>query len=300
MLVSTLEKQDKVHELMPWYNVLAPKKPVPIKGAPSHLGLWVRGAGDWGRVVYCLRDAKGERWISIGTKDQWNCDDLHSWSSFNFDGWRYLRFEMPGHTGYDNYRKHGTSWWGSYGGDGVVDLPLKLEQIIVEQRTHVLYVNDVQPAPTNAVAFGKLYAEYAAPEDATAEAVRISRLRMPLPAGLPDLPNPIKDMEVSGTGAATAIIRLEAPAWGADGTRMNVHFKEVPGARNYYVWVSAHEDGRGAVNLTPAGIRNGALVTSLRAAVKLSFWVVWQDEKGALSKPSPVHTETLVNTFKEQ
>jgi hypothetical protein len=179
VLRSTLGVQDKTHELMPWYNILVPAKPIPLEGAPSHLGLWVKGASDWGRVVYVLRDAKGEKWASIGTQDEYNCDDVHSWSAFNFDGWRYLRFELPGHTGYDSFRKHGTTWWRSDGGDGVVDLPLALEAIIVEQRTHVLYVNDVQPAASDAVFFGRLYVEHATPADATAEAVRVSRLRMP-------------------------------------------------------------------------------------------------------------------------
>ena len=63
--------------------------------------MWVKGASDWGRVIYVLKDARDETWTSIGTQDQYNCDDLHSWSAFNFDGWRYLRFELPGHCGYD-------------------------------------------------------------------------------------------------------------------------------------------------------------------------------------------------------
>jgi hypothetical protein len=179
VLRSTLEKQEAVHELMPWYNVLGPKQPVALDGAPAALGLWVKGASDWGRVIYVLRDARGERWTSIGTQDQYNCDDVHSWSAFNFDGWRYVRFELPGHTGWDSFREHGTTWWRSDGGDGVVDLPLTLEKIIVEQRSHILYVNDVQPAASSQVGFGKLFVEYANPADATEEAVRISRLRMP-------------------------------------------------------------------------------------------------------------------------
>jgi hypothetical protein len=179
VLASTLEKQATEHPLMPWYNILVPAKPITLDGAPSHLGLWVKGNSDWGRVIYVLRDAKGEKWTSIGTQDEYNCDDLHSWSAFNFDGWRYLRFELPGHTGYDNFRKYGTTWWRSDGGDSVVDLPLQLESIIVEQRTHVLYVNDIQPAPSNQVQFGRMYVEYATPEDATVEAVRVSKLRMP-------------------------------------------------------------------------------------------------------------------------
>ncbi|MBI4025795.1 MAG: hypothetical protein HY360_12495 [Verrucomicrobia bacterium] len=300
VLVSKLEKQDTIHELMPWYGVLKPRRPVELKGAPSHLGLWVKGASDWGRVVYCLRDAKGERWISVGTKDQWNCDDIHSWSSFNFDGWRYLRFELPGHTGYDSYRKHGTTWWGSHDGDGIVDLPLTLEKIVVEQRSHILYVNDVQPVPSDTVAFGKLYAEYDAPEDATEEAVRISKLRMPMPKGSADLPNPIKQMERDGVGNATTITRLEPPKQSPDGARIHVYFKEAEGAKNHFVWVSAHADGRGAVNMTASGAKSGVLVVGLRAAIKFYFWVTYQDEQGRMSKPSQAHEETLVDLFKEK
>src|SRR5256886_13515763 len=77
--------QEKERPPMPWYSVLKPKQPLVIAGKPAALGLWVKASSDWGRVVYCLRDAKGERWLSAGTKDQWNCNDVHGWSAFNFD-----------------------------------------------------------------------------------------------------------------------------------------------------------------------------------------------------------------------
>jgi hypothetical protein len=295
-----LGKQDTVHELMPWYNILTPKKPVVLGGAPSHLGLWVKGASSWGRVIYILRDAKGEKWTSIGTQDQYNCDDVHSWSAFNFDGWRYVRFELPGHTGHDNFRKHGTTWWRSDGGDGIVDLPLTVESIIIEQRSHILYVNDVQPVASDSVLLGNLLAEYASPEDATPEAVRVSRLRLPLPGGVPELPNPIAEMQKTGAGAPTMLTRLEPPLERNDGTQVHVHFKEVPGAGKYFVWVSAHPDGRGAVNLTPGGTRNGALVAGLRLALPFYFWVAYTDEKGKVSKPSAPLSATLKDTFAEK
>jgi hypothetical protein len=300
VLRSTLEKQATVHELMPWYNILVPKKPIVLDGAPAALGLWVKGASDWGRVIYTLRDAKGERWTSIGTQDQYNCDDVHSWSAFNFDGWRYLRFELPGHTGYDSFRKHGTTWWRSDGGDGIVDLPLTLENIIVEQRSHILYVNDMQPVASDTVRVGKLFVEYAAPADATAEAVRISKLRVPLPQGVADLPNPITEMQRTGTAPPTAITKLQPPLERSDGTLVHVYFNEVPGAKNHFVWVSAHPDGRGAVNLTPAGARSGVLVQGLRPALPLYFWVTYQDAAGKLAKPSQAATATLVDAFKEK
>jgi len=174
-----LEKQEKERKVMPFYTTLVPAKPIAIPGKASHLGLWVRAAGDWGRVVYCLRDAKGERWLSVGKKGEWNCDDVHNWSAFNFDGWRYLRFELPGNTAWDCYREAGTSFWGYYGpGDGIVDLPFALEKIMVERRTHVIQVDELKPANPDDVFLGDLFAEYQKPFDKREETVRQSRLRM--------------------------------------------------------------------------------------------------------------------------
>src|SRR4029078_5562019 len=129
-----LEKQPKERKVMPFYTTLVPAKPVIIPGKASHLGLWVKAASDWGRVVYCLRDAKGERWLSIGKKDEWNVDDTHNWSAFNYDGWRYLTLHLRANPPYDLYREAGTSFWGNYPPPGkgkrvdgdhdmVVDLP---------------------------------------------------------------------------------------------------------------------------------------------------------------------------------
>ncbi len=301
VLTTRLEKQDRVHELMPWYNVVRPRGPAPtLLGAPAKLGLWVKGASDWGRFIYVLRDAKGERWESIGAKNESNCDDVHSWSQFKFDGWRYLTFELPGHAGWDSFRKHGTTWWRSDGGDGIVDLPLRLEAIVVEQRSHLLYVNDVQPAASNEVSFGKLLVEYDEPADATAEAVRESRLRMPLPERVGPLPNPIADMARTGALEAPRILGIRPPEREYDGTRAHIDFRRVPGAKAYYLWVSAHADGQAAVNMEPEGIVPGQLVTGLRPGIELHYWLVYADKDGKLSRPSPTRTHVLVDTFKEK
>jgi hypothetical protein len=215
-------------------------------------------------------------------------------------GWRYLRFELPGHLGWDNFRKHGTTWWRSDFGDTIVDLPLNLEEIIVEQRSHILYINDVQPAASDTVAFGKLYVEYATPEDATPGAVRESKLRRPAPQESPNLPNPIADLQRDGVGAPTMLVKLTAPEHYYDGTRMHVHFIEVSGAKAYHLWVSAHGDGRGAVDKAPAGIANGQLVTGLRPKIKLYYWITYDDANGKPSKPSPRHEEITVDHFKEK
>ncbi len=300
VFVSRLEKQEKVHELMPWYSILEPEKPITFPGAPSAIGVWVKGASDWGRIVFCLRDARGERWISIGTKDQWNCDDVHSWSYFNFDGWRYIRFELPGHHGYDSFRKHGTTWWRHVDGDGIVDLPLKLESVIIEQRSHILYVNDIQPVSSDTVCFGRMYVEYENPEDATQKTVSLNRIRMEKPEPVSDLPNPIADMKKTGVYDPVSIIKLEPPSWGADGTNVFIYFTEVPEASKYFIWVGPYADGRIAINMTPDGAKNGQHIYGLRPGIRLYYWVVWSDREGKISKPSKAHSEILVDMFKEK
>ena len=295
-LAVRLEKQDKERKLMPFYTVLKPRKPLEIPGKAAALGMWVKANSDWGRVVYSLQDAKGERWISIGTKDDWNCNDVHGWSMFAFDGWRYLRFELPSHSEYDSYREFGTTWWGSYGGDGIVDLPLKLDKVIVERRTHVLYVNDIQPANPADVLLGELIAEYATPFDATKEAVALSKVRMALPKGSADLPNPIAGM-ADNPPAPVTLKGVRPPDWGYDGTTALVDFTTTEDATGYNVWVAAYPDGRGAIKLPWTLTKPGGQIYWLRPAMKLYLWVTYTTKDGIVSKPSNRLEIELVDAF---
>ena len=293
-----LGDQAKDRKLMPFYTTLVPRRALTIPGKASHLGLWVKAASDWGRVVYSLRDAEGERWLSVGTKDDWNCDDIRSWSAFCFDGWRYLRFELPASSPYDSYREIGTTWWGHPGpGDGIVDLPLQLEKIMVERRTHALYVNCVQPTSAADVQLGDLYAEYAAPADKTEEAVRLSRLRMPVPEDVPALGNPIRELRKSGVGEPTAVTRVTLPDQQADGTRSYVHFEPVAGAKTYDIWVSPYPDGNGAIKLGSAWAQSGQLIQGLHAGTDFYLFVTYEDADAQRSKPSDPYKIHLQDAF---
>jgi hypothetical protein len=290
--------QQKIdRRVMPYYTTIVPEKPVTIPGKSSHLGLWVKASSDWGRVVFSLRDAKGERWLSVGTKDDWNSDDMRCWSAFCFDGWRYIRFESPASAPYDCYRELGTSNWGSYGGDGIVDLPLKLEKIIVERRGSVIYGNDLVPASPDDVLLGDLYAEYACPEDKTSEAVRLSRLRMPVTGGAPEIENPIAEMDKTGAGAPTQVLKVADPEHMYDGTRCHVFFKTVEGAQKYDIWVSPYADGRGAIKLASGITESGKLIEGLRPDTDFYVFVVYTDKDGKLSKPSQPLKINLKNRF---
>ena len=158
--------------------------------------------------------------------------------------------------------------------------------MIVERRTHAMYVNDPQPTRADDVLLGDLLAEYARPEDKSDEVVRLDKLRMPVPAGIPDLGNPIRDMLATGIGTPVQVERITLPEQDADGTRCFVHFKPVEGAKSYDVWVSPYADGSGALQLGKAWIEPGKQVTGLRADTDFFLFVVYTDKDGKLSKPS--------------
>jgi hypothetical protein len=299
-LAVRLEKQPKERRTMPFYTTLVPPKPIVLPGKASHLGLWVKAASDWGRVVYCLKDAKGERWLSVGKKDEWNVDDTHNWSAFNFDGWRYLTFELPGNAPYDLFREAGTSFWGNHGGDMIVDLPLTLEKIIVERRTHVIHATEQLPAAADDVLLGSLYAEYETPAGKTDEAVRLSRLRMPLPATLPELANPIKTLTAAGTSAGPEVAKISLPEREYDGRRCHVHFAPVAGAKTYDVWVSTYADGRGAVLLGKDWTAPGQLLTGLSPNTDLYLFVVAHESTGKASRPGKHFKVNLKDMFPQR
>jgi hypothetical protein len=314
-LAVRLEKQPKERRTMPFYTTLMPSRPIVITGKASHLGLWVKAASDWGRVVYCLKDARGERWLSIGKKGEWNVDDTHNWSAFNYDGWRYLTFELPANAPYDLYREAGTSFWGSYpprsAGEGkekrqegdddmVVDLPMTLEKIIVERRTHVIHATEQLPAAPDDVVLGALLAEYEKPADQTEEAVRLSRLRMPLPANMPELANPLRKLTEAGTTAGPEVTKVTPPEREYDGRRCHVHFAPLEGVKTYDVWVSTYADGRGAILLGKDWTAPGQLLTGLSPNIDLYLFVVAKDPAGKLSRPGNGFKVNLKDMFPQR
>lgn len=292
-----LEKQEIDRKVMPYYTTIIPSKPVLIPGKPSHIGLWAYAASDWGRVVFMLRDAKGEKWISVGTKDDWNCDDIRTHSFFCFDGWRYIKFQMPSNAPYDCYRELGSSWWGSFGGDGIVDLPVKLEKIIVERRNSVIYGNELVPAKNEDVLLGDLYSEYASAEDMKGKVVELSKIRMTVPEGIPVLENPVKNIEQTGFLPPVKILSVQDPEHMPDGTRCNIFFQEVQNAKLYEIWASVYPDGTGAIKIASNITKSGSLVQGLKPGTDFYLFIVYTDNEGRQSKPSEAFRVNLKNKF---
>lgn len=286
-LAITLPKQGKRRGVMPFYTAILPEKPIALQGAPSHISLWVKGSSDWGRVVFVLRDGKGEKWTSVGTKDAWNCDDTQANSAFNFDGWRLVRFEMPGSAPYDKFRKPGTQWWGSTGGDGIVDLPLSLEKIYVERRPEAMHVNSLVPAVQAAVELGDIFTEYACDSDMKHEAALAKyKAEMPMPPQKTVRVDRIKLLEEAGTLPATKITGVEDPPHYYDGTRGIFSFDEVPDAVRYDIWLSMKPDGSGAIKLGENIKKSGVQINGFRANMDFYAWIVYYDKTGKASKPS--------------
>ena len=281
-----LRADDPGRGIMPQFTVLKPPKPVTIPGRPQSIALDVEAKADWGRVAYVLRDAKGERFVSTGRKDVYNCDDPHHDSHFTFDGRRMVRMELPATLEWDGFRMPGYVWWGSYDGDGRVDYPLSVEKVIVERRAKAMYMNDLVDAPRDPVLLGKLYVE---------DFLEDGPARMPAPAGEYKPVNPFADLK--GELPATAISAVRHPEHYYDGTRGHFDFREVPEAVGYDIYVSLSPDGAGAILLGRGVKSSGALVKGFLPNRDNYAFVVWRDKSGRQSKVSAPFKFLLKDEF---
>ena len=266
------------------YGALQLKKNAPIPGKPTALGVWIKGNSSWGRVVYQVRDAKGETWISHGTRDDWNCDDPHAWSYVSFNGWRYVRFPLPSVHPFDAARGLETTWWASRGGDGVIDYPLSLEKIIVEARNEVPWCGELRTVPVRSYKLSGLTVEYADSAGMKPASLAQHQLKMPLPAWTGPTENPIAKLRIAGIGESPAIREFTEPKQFNDGRRMLIHFEAHP-EKTYNLYLSIYPDGRGA-DLLKAGVKPEDQVVGFRPGVEMYLFLTELDAKKNESKPS--------------
>jgi hypothetical protein len=294
----TLPPEPAIAPLANRYAALKLNQPVVIPGKASALGLWVKGNSSWGRVVFQVRDAKGELWTSNGTKDDWNCDDTHGWSYVNFDGWRYLRFPLPGTTTWDASRDLETTWWGSRGGDGIVDLPLTLEKIYVETRNEVPWLGEMKAIQNRSYKLSNLIAEYTGEENTTDAVILASRLRAPIPQWAGPSDNPIARLRAQGAGDAPPIKKFTEPGTFNDGRTMYVHFDASEGFK-YNLYVSLFPDGRGA-DLLRAGVADNQLVRGFKPGVPVFVFLTAVGKDKKESKPSAAFRLVTEDHFAEK
>jgi len=304
----TLSVEPDNRPLATRYGRLVPRRPIRIRGRADALGVWVKGNASWGRLVYQLRDAKGEVWLSRGTKDDWNCNDPHALGYVNFEGWRYVRFPLPSNYPWDMARTLEFTWWGSYDGpqgvgapvsgsvrDGIVDLPLTLEAIFIEARNEVPMLGEMQIVPDRTYTLAGLTAEYDLETCATRRAEKENRVRMPLPKWGGPAENPIAQLAVEGSGAASAIKSFEEPEQWRDGRHMIIRFDAEAGM-TYRLYLSRYPDGRGA-DLFKANVKPGDMVTGFRPAIPVYLFLTATGADKKESRPSPAFPLTTVDRF---
>lgn len=170
-------------DTMPMYSVLVHDKGIVLPGKADEIGIHVNGNSGWGRVIYELTDAKGERWISLGAAaneepapwltdwmpremqgqmtgeklqaSDWSTDDAYGISRINFDGWRYVGFPLPGNYEGEHHPWPANSNW-RWDADGIVDYPLTLKKLVIELPQKVLHVQSWAPAPRAEIYLKKL------------------------------------------------------------------------------------------------------------------------------------------------
>jgi len=178
------------------YSILKLNDPVEIPGKPTELGLWVHGNGGWGRLIFELEDASGQRWISIGAEmggkpnpwmadwmpkeefdklqtegragvSDWNSNDAWGRSFINHEGWKYVRFPLPGQYGKnsDMYHWPYNSQW-RFSADGRIAYPLRFTRLVVTATEKILYVDQYKPVPRQEIYLSDLQATYVPPEEA--------------------------------------------------------------------------------------------------------------------------------------
>ncbi|MEX0777691.1 MAG: hypothetical protein WD042_18460 [Phycisphaeraceae bacterium] len=156
-------------DTMPMYAQLKARQAVALPGEPDEIGLWVNGNSGWGRVIFEFKDASGQRWVSLGAAtteappwqldwmpkemqdeagpaqmSDWSTNDSFGYSLFNFDGWRYVGFPLPGNYPGEHHPWPANSFW-RWDGDGIVRYPLTLTHLSIELPEKVLHVKTWAP-----------------------------------------------------------------------------------------------------------------------------------------------------------
>ena len=89
----------------------------------------------------------------------WNSDDAWGRSYLNFDGWRLLKFPLPGQYPGEGYHWPMNSQW-RFSGDGVVHYPLRFKRLVVTVPEKVLYGTRYAPPRQYEIRLRDLVAMY--------------------------------------------------------------------------------------------------------------------------------------------
>jgi len=167
VLELTLQPEPDIAPPYARYIVLEATDPQPIPGAPTAIGVWVKGNSCWGRVFWEFEDARGQRFLSVGAPcGGWSVGDWRALTFINFDGWNYLSVKLPflyesGFAGptLNNWKPmptespvEGNVWTVAY--------PIKLTRLVVALRDHVVHLADMISVPDRSVRLKDLSVSY--------------------------------------------------------------------------------------------------------------------------------------------
>lgn len=138
----TLQKAGELPAVVAEYTALKLKQPAPIPGRPHSIGMWVKGDSSWGRIMWEIEDAQGERFRSSGGLDG---GDWGNYSALDFDDWCFMSFPLTNDSPFVHIEPGpGSKQWESQG-DGRLDYPLKLIGIYVITHRQSLNLTRMMP-----------------------------------------------------------------------------------------------------------------------------------------------------------
>ena len=98
----------------------------------------------------------------------------------------------------------------------------------------------------------------------------------------------------------TEILKVSDPIYHYDGTRGDFHFKEIPGAVQYEIWLSRTPDGANALCLGKNIKKSGTLVKGFIAHTDFYAFITYRDKNGNWSKPSAPFKLNMQDKFAEK
>jgi hypothetical protein len=151
--------QGEVTELLAECLTLQATTPVPVPGKPSTLGVWVKGNSSWGRVMFEILDAEGERFLGGSyTHEPWGTTYI------DFDGWCFVTLPLSDKSpARSRFYYSSSALWTGNGGNGTIDYPIRIAGLTVEMKRKALDLAEM--APVAPAILLKDLSAYGAPED---------------------------------------------------------------------------------------------------------------------------------------
>lgn len=137
------------HPLIPMYQILRRDEPLVIDSPRERIGVWVKGNSGWGRIMFGFTDAKGNKWLSMETKDEWNTEDIASETWIHFDGWRYIDIGLPAFYA-DGIQKPAANNW-RYTGKFEIVYPIRIDTLVIQLQNEIVYLNKTVPVDPKSI-----------------------------------------------------------------------------------------------------------------------------------------------------